>query len=344
MFIKLLFFQILILIILHPKPALAFLSPSTLSLVAASVGSIFWSILIALSVYGIVFYKKVKKYPKLFLILFLLLMLLIGLVINQRLASLKALNNVYDQVGLMENEINLNEITAKELDGFKLFQTKTTVSSVLEIKGATQIEKIELNLIKDMPNILSNIDQFSKSHDILKKDKILFICEGGKSTRLLTTLFRNAGYDAYFARLKTLTKDTNNLLEMPIKKKEISSSSLVVVPFEWSDNKKENIYFTFNLIKPTKFLNDEQVDKLIVKSYEDFNDSQILDNYNIICSFNLHCMFTKYYLDYLGIARAKIFKMSVHEDKYYDGNLYKLPKSLRKDFDNYDDLIQYLNL
>jgi len=336
-------FIIAVCIILCPKPALAFLSPSTLSLVAASLGSIFWSILIGFSVYGVLIYKKAKKYPKLFFSFTFLLIIFIGLVVNQRIAYLKELNNVYDQVSLMENEIDLNVIAPQDLADFKLFQIKTTVSSILEIEGAAQIEKIDLDLIKDMPNILANIDQFSKEHNILRQDKILFICEGGKSTRLLATLFKNAGYDAYFARLKTLTNDANNLLKMPIRKKKTSDSSLVVAPIEWIDNARENIYFTFDLIKPTKFLSDEQINKMHIEYYRDFNDASSIKNYNIMCSFNLHCVFTKYYLDYLGITHAKIFKIPVSQEKYYDGNLYKLPKSLRSSFDNYNEFIEFLN-
>lgn len=333
-------FIISIFIILSPKPTHAFLSPTTLSLVAASIGSIFWGIIISLSVYGVLIYKKAKKYPKISIILTSFIIIIIFLIVNQRIAYLKEINDVYDTVDLMEHEIDLNIISSQELSQYKLFQIKTTVSSILEIKGATQIEKIDLDLIRDFPNILNNIEKFSKEHDITRNNKILFICEGGKSTRLLTILFRNAGYNAHFARLKNIKHDPNNILKLSIKNKTQNNSYLVVVPQEWRSNNKKNIYFTFDLIKQSKFLNSEQINAMQVENYSNFNDRENINQYNIMCSFNLHCVLTKYYLDYLGITQAKIYKIPVSQDKYYDGNLYKLPRYLRSDYLGYEDFIK----
>ena len=241
----------------------------------------------------------------------------------------------------MEHEVDLNLISKEELSEYKIFQTKTTVSSTLVVNGAELIDKIDIDLLKDLPNLLNNIEHLADEYGIKQDDKLLFICEGGKSTRVLAILFDNAGYDASFARLKRLSSTSANLFSTPIERISDEMTSLIVVPYDWRDSNKKDIYYTFDLIKPKKFLSSGQAEALEVVSYDEFEFGD-MENKNVVCSFNLHCVLTKYLLDSQGIGSLDIYKLPVDEELYYDGNLYDLPKSVRDSYDNYDELISDL--
>ncbi|MEE9525353.1 MAG: hypothetical protein V3V78_01980 [Candidatus Woesearchaeota archaeon] len=331
-------FILFFLFILSLKPVLGFLSPSTLTLAAASIGSFVWGAVIIVFVNGALFFKKIKRKPRQTIaISSIVILIALAVIVSQRYVILKEFNEVYEDIPLLEYEVDLNTITEEELLEYKLFQIKTTISSTLTIKNAELIEKIDIDLLGDMPNLLNNIDEFGSEHDITKDDKLLFICEGGKSTQVLAILFNNAGYDAYFARLKRLSTD-KDMIDTPVKKTNNLSSELIVVPLSWRP-RKQDVYFTFDLINPSKFLSEEDEDSLEILPYEEF-DLIELDESNIVCSFNLHCILTKYLLDSHGIRERRIYKIPVDAEDYNDMNLYKLPKSVRDKYDSYGELIQ----
>jgi len=261
--------------------------------------------------------------------------------VYQRYNDIKKMNNVYDDIPLLEFEVDLNTISADQLEEYKLFQIKTTVSSTVMVNNARLIDKIEFDLLEDLPNLFSNIDKFAKEHNITKQDKLLFICEGGKSTQVLSLLFNNAGYKASFARLKRLVNDKNNIINIPIKKNSKLTSKLIVVPYKWRNTKKQDIYITFDLIGLSKFLDKKEIEKLEVVYYEDVKNTTINEK-NIICSFNFHCVLVKYLLDAQGINERKIFKIPIEEELYNDIYLYNLPSDLRETYEDYPHLIEQL--
>lgn len=53
--------------------------------------------------------------------------------------------------------------------------------------------------------------------------------------------------------------------------------------------------------------------------YKDFT-LEMVRGKNIVATFDLHCLLTKYALDHHGIERARIYKIPLSLDRYTDWN------------------------
>ena len=97
----------------------------------------------------------------------------------------------------------LNTIQDEELSKFKIYQIASSKFKVITVRHAKKIPEIDQTqverlMLRDLPEIFFETEQFAQKHRFTKKDKILFVCEGGASSQAAAELFNKAGYSAFF--------------------------------------------------------------------------------------------------------------------------------------------------
>ena len=77
---------------------------------------------------------------------------------------------------------------------------------------------------------------------------------------------------------------------------------------------RPNIYYVFDeepavsLLGDSVFIEEKHMKDFIDVDYREF-DLESLNNSNVVCSSNLHCLLTKYLLDYHGVKKRFIYKI-----------------------------------
>ena len=314
------------------KSAEAFISPTTLSLLAAALGGCLWGVLTILGVNVVLFFKKIR-FRTIIRVVSLVIILVLILIVAQRYQMLRHLNapqysendteSIVDAEGIyevvptyVENEIDLNTLPKEELAKYRYFQVQSTLSPVLTVKNATQIGQLDRQWIDDLPHLFDNLDKFVEEHNIKKTDKLLFVCEGGGSGSKISILFTNAGYNTHFASLKRLSEN-NDIFTLKFTDDLPRTTSLIVVPYDWRDKNKKDVMIDFDFIRIRNVLDWKQRRDIELIDYKDFTPEAI-ENKNLICTYNLHCLLTKYVLDYNGITKRRIYKIPIPAERYKD--------------------------
>ncbi|MBN2423040.1 hypothetical protein JXB41_07485 [Candidatus Woesearchaeota archaeon] len=287
---------------------LAFVSPSTLTLVSESLKSIILNLFVFLIAYAVILLRFFKKKKKLYLLFLFLGLLIISIIVIIRYSALRQINNVYDEIPLQENEIDLSSISEEELSEFKIIQIMSSISDYVKINNAIYIN------FYDLTGLLNDLETSSLKYNISKDDKILFICEGGTS-KIVADKCNKSGYKAYFAGLQRLRNNDNKVISPVFNHNSKISSSIVVVPFSWKNNNKEDIYFLFEGPYGLEFASLDSKYQVRWVNYTDF-DSISINEVNVVCTRNLHCLLTKYLLDYHKIDKINIYKLPQSEEIY----------------------------
>jgi len=277
-------------IVLLATPAFAFLSPSTLTLIANSLGAFLWGLVILASVNAVLIIRKMKEKPKRAVqIISVIILVVLFVVFMQRYYVLKGLNDAYDYVPLDEYEIDLNTLPEEEYLQYKRFQIDGFITANAWVTGAERIvftgSEDFIELFDDDP------DKFAEYYNVTKDDDLLFMCESGRSSRYAANKFRKAGYKTNFARLSRVK--TDSLFSAKYKKGGKISSKLVLVPYKNQDNL---LYVDLGLKFNRYYLEEMEEYDVRMVNHTRVTRDMLLDN-NVVCGINLHCVLTKYFFE-----------------------------------------------
>lgn len=280
-----------------PQNAFAFMSPSTVTLVAAAMNSSIAAILVFAGVNLLLLLRKINRTTKaVFLIMVVSSLIGAGFLFIHRFNAIKKLNDHYVEVPLQVHEIDLNKLSLKELEEYKIV-TIDAEATILDVESMKQLSLPERFVIK---KIFSDFPSFEKEFDLtLYKDKkLLAICEsGGMSSRIAAAL-REKGYDAFYARLsRTYNAE---LLNKYFRFKKKPTASLLVVPYSGQPNR---LFINFDFKRPPRELEENE----IVESPQFLKE--MAEGKNIVCSSNFSCLMTKHFLDLHGIKNRKIYQL-----------------------------------
>ncbi|MBL7157095.1 MAG: hypothetical protein ISS92_02905 [Candidatus Omnitrophica bacterium] len=334
---------LIILFMLVARPAYAFISPNTLNMLSAAMGSAIWAFAAIFFANIFLFFKK-PKFKVLIRVASLITIAALVYFVASRFIELKKLNMedlsdvkvkvpeamtpdeslLYDEIPLDEYEVDLNEMTLEELTQYRFFQIASTADPYIDITGAETIEEPEIEFVKDLPNVFENIEAFAREREIAKDDNLLFICRGGASSSRLAILFNKAGYKASFAMFINLKKD-NGIFTTIYDQEKPHSSNIILEPYSWRNETIPDAYIAFKFIDPLKLLPWESRRKFII-IYPDRFDPRMVKRYNIVCFTNAHSLVTKYFLDYHGIDNATIYKFPIDAQKYRDWDLGEIKR------------------
>lgn len=280
-----------------PQNAFAFMSPSTLTLVAAAMNSSILAILTFAGVNLLLFLRKINRTTKaVFLIMAVSALISAGFIFAHRVNAIEKLNDIYRDVPLLEHEVDLNRLSMGELSKFKIITIDTT-DRILDDEARKNIK-----LSNDMLDLIfSNFSEFEKKVDLqfYKDKKLLAVCEGGNAASEIVRVLRTKGYNAFLARLER-TYNSELLNKYFIFKKKKPASSLIVVPYGGQENK---LFFYFDYSKPPAELRANEI--IEPRQFE----KKMAEGKNIVCSDNFSCLMTKYFLDSHGIKNRKIYQL-----------------------------------
>jgi len=222
-------FVFLILSVFYPTSSLAFLSPSTLTLISSSVTPYLLTIFVSLLVNLILLIKQVKKnLLKFSFFLSFILIIFIFFSFTKNLSILKRINQ------LSPNTINLTR-----LDGWDEFSEYIQSDNLLGEKNedmssmiASEIEKVSINQVANdsqytlvnLGNVSSSIsksvnvsrytwqiinnfsdqttiDSIMAELGLFKKDQLVLYCNSGWTSERIAYILKNHGYNARYAAL-----------------------------------------------------------------------------------------------------------------------------------------------
>lgn len=282
----------------------AFISPSTTAIVASSIGYL-WMVIAAVVANFIIFFRKVKKHYKI-LVIIISFIIIISIVSfgYYRYLLIMDLNAPYDSVSLLENELDLNNLSSNLLYNYTIIGIKPEGIYSSGLAGADRSYMLSFN---QLSLVFMDFHKFEEQYNLSKKDNILIICDNGHSSSELAEMFIEAGYNASFARMsrthnEKLVGEFYNLSQRP-------SSWLIILPYKGEDN-LATIAFPF-----IDYYSLEEEKYVYRFFYSDLNIEN-LEGKNIICFSNLHCALTKSFLDSHGIKNRKIYKISIGGDPY----------------------------
>ncbi len=302
--------------LLIPKPAMAFLPPSLLSLMVASIGGWIWVSFVIVSVNCILIFKFAKKiFKKKIIILFFIILIVFGGFARGRYKEIEDIDRaVLDTSSQLK--IDLNTITNLELKKYRIFRLVRSIYDTLNVDNAEVIKNLEIEDMMQLVFSQATFNEFILENKITKKDKLLFLCEFGGMSRYLAFLFERAGYDAYFASLYLLADNRNNLISAEFIRADDSYPNLEVLPYESRDKQKKDLYLFFGLAYPSNFfiLSDGNWDEVEILPYEKFR-TEMIHKKNIVCSVSLHEMLTRYVLYSKGIEEAQLYKLPIELPK-----------------------------
>jgi len=288
--------------LLFIKESYAFFTPSSLQLLAASIGPWIQFLLIVIITAIITLYMKTKKLwnaniKKILIFTLIILIFIIGfrffglkkintingpfLVSDLSDKSLSQIEEIYDKTWIIYDEkfqeekfIYLDTINSSEYHSYKKI-TIYFMGNEYAIKNNTHIhfdklwEAIYLGPIE--------IENLLISNNISKNDKILFICHTGHGSKLISYYFNKNGYDTYYAKVN----DINNKDFIDSKKiNEYSKTHNIIV--ESINFKKDENYFVFlfdidenNMIGRFSVLVKDKKLKDNIYAIKAFNDTEI---------------------------------------------------------------------
>ena len=282
--------------------ASAFLSPATISIVAASVGSAIWGILILVTANIILFFKQVNKKLLMFISIISLAIFIIFVAISiNNFFEIRHLNEPYDNVQLLRGELDLNNIKVGALEKqYTILNIEAEFSGGLKLKeGISSIE------FSQLVYLYNNFSLFEETFKLNKSKSYLVICDRGYSSSNTAEILNQHGYNVSFARLgRTYNQE---FIEKYFEGKRVSSG-LILVPYSDQSNK---VVFDFNFLPMDK----RYIQDTILLNPNNFSSSN-LSGKNIICLTNFHCVLTKYALDSQGITVMKIYKIPLPYEEY----------------------------
>ena len=174
---------------------------------------------------------------------------------------------------------------------------------------------------------MKKFEKYLKKLNITKKDKLLIICYGGGSSRVISYLFNKYGYDSYYASLNTINneelidseelKNNNNIRNIVIDSLNYDiDEKYYIFLFGVGDEclinhfskligeggLKENIYGIesgrFSIIEIKK-----EHPNIEIANVENVD----IEESEIICLSQLHCLLTQHKIDSLNLGIKKIY-------------------------------------
>lgn len=296
--------MIFLVFLLALKPAAAFLSPSTLSIVAASLMSFIWGIVVIVGVNVLLFFRKAKKNLKKIVLIISICILATILVLSYgNYHKIKEINNEFDDVNLLKYEVDLNSISLRELHSYTILSVET------DTNGPLYLKENYMNIDFDnLTKAITNFSDFETMFNLSKDKKYLVVCERGHSSSMAMEKMSMHGYNASFARLAR-THNYEILAEFYESPKKRPSTGLIIVPY---DDEKDTVVFDFRFIPR----HQELVPKGTLSIDYEYFKPYILEGKNIVCLTNFHCVLTQYALDHAGIKDRKIYKIPIDEKEY----------------------------
>jgi hypothetical protein len=220
---------LLFLFLLGPKQVAGFISPSTLTLIANSIGSMLRAFLVLIVVNAVLIFKKVKRNLKLTVIISVIFFAVAAFFFLHRYHELKAVNEFGPE------NLNWSDVLLElgvELSGKKEFYDKlkniSYNGSIYWPELNISVKKINLEnavLHGNYTRILrvhwdgvinseyfpegyslawkaanaSEVHRIMKNRNISKKDKLLIYCYGGINSKVLAFTLAFHGYNADYA-------------------------------------------------------------------------------------------------------------------------------------------------
>lgn len=255
--------------IIYAKETYAFYSPTSLHLLAASIGPIIKNLLIIVITAIISIGITKKKNKKKILAFAITLLFVLAIVFVVRFTKLKNLNKMDNFVFVDElkdmsldemdqarynkliksNEkfelgrrVDLTSINDSDYDKYK----KVLIVKMKEHKPKDAIENVEFGVIW---NILGSteekegIEDYLTKFNITKEDKLLFLCFGGSLSHLTSYLLYNEGYDTYYGALTEISNQ--KIIDSKKIKEDIKKENIIIDSTSYQDN--EN-YYLFNFM------------------------------------------------------------------------------------------------
>ena len=319
--------------LLDARTSHAFISPGSLAILSAALGSLVWGFTAVIAVNIALFFRRGRLKLAIFAVSAVVLVVMSGAVL-WRYIRIKEINieklkgvvvqaknsaypdefSLFDDIPLIEYELDLNLMTQKEMAGYKLIQIRSSLDPLVFVKGAKVVGETDSIIVDDPATIFINLDKFILDNGIKKSDRLLIICHSGGSSGRVATLLNNDGYNAHFSLLTNL-KSTSLVTTLYDKPKK--DSSIVLVPYEWRDKQKTDAFIRFGFIHPVIDLTKAEQLRFAGIAPENFVP-RLTQQYNIICFSNIHCILTKYFLDKNGVKEARIYKYPLDIAKYRD--------------------------
>jgi rhodanese-related sulfurtransferase len=263
------FIVILVVFLLHIKESYAFFSPSSLQLLASSIGPWIQYLIVIIITTIVSFSIRIKKSKKNIIIGLILVLLIIFVVVGLKYIRLKNLNTISQPAFISEleglpmlkiDEINDNQgikfddsfseeryisfdsLNESEYHDYKKIVVFWYMANEYPLKDAIYIDADDLwegiNFEQEMVNIYLN------EFNISKKNKLLFICYEGWTSQLISYFFYKKGYNSYYGSLNTIDNveyiDSDNL-------KEINNARSIIVDYLDYDIDTKYYLFLFNI-------------------------------------------------------------------------------------------------
>jgi rhodanese-related sulfurtransferase len=308
-------------------PVNAFISPSTLTLVAASVGSLFWGFLVLIGVNIFLFFKKIRKRIRIIvLVLTCILLMAILLQINNKFLILKTINEYGIDSAInsdREWERFLKQFGGEsgeslrglaELNIGKSFQFAGASVSPIKLEDAVRNSSYRIFSVYDADKLSPDVNykktrlcdlvlfpekafyfnQMIEKYSISKTDKIVIFCDHGQTALSVALIFAFRGYNVSYATLTSIGDlrfvNQNEGVDIFIDVlNEEAADTYTYFVFGAEDSLNE---FAGN----TMFIdagNPAEVNKTSIR------------NSKVICEDKMHCFLTIRYLDYLNITDIK---------------------------------------
>jgi len=302
----------------------AFISPSSLTILAQTIGSTIWYLLVSILASIILFFKKSRKLIMVIMVFFLLAFILVT---AYKVHNIKKVNSLviddiedfYEWQDFMK-ELGY-DVTAKDKsEGLNLVLKNTTeiyipdFNKTIEYINLRQAidngsyrlffiypsyrvigldtQQTKLSLLLYRPHDKELFQNLTREYNINKQDNIVIYCETGYSSRTIAVIFAYNGYDVKYSSLKDI--QGSNYLQAN------HESKVLVIPI--SNIKQDSILLAFNP-------DDEKfAEKNNINSIKIYNDKSIdLKDQNIICSDKINCFLTKHYLYYQKSNISEIY-------------------------------------
>jgi rhodanese-related sulfurtransferase len=316
----------------------AFFSPSSLTILAQTIGSTIWYILIGFLASIILFLKKSKK---ILLISLIVILIISSFVIGFRFQETKKLNTrvigdtgsefeqwqeFMSESGFKVYENQSNHDLKTQFDNQKNVYLPTLNKTIKRVNLEKAIQNNNYKMFFIYPHerayvVNSTSSEFGelayfphdkelfkkliKTYNVSKDDKILLYCESGWSAKTIAVIFAYYGYSADYSSLT----DIKNLDYIDSEFVNDYRKEIIVLPLKKGKGDKY-IYFFMNqncIGEPgLKKLGSSIVDNTkFIKIHQSFGKGELLEpgdlkNVKVICKDNIHCFLTRHYLLYIN--------------------------------------------
>jgi len=291
----------------------AFFSPSSLQLLASSIGP--WvQYLLVITITAIISLSIKIKNKKRILTLSLIFFILLLFIILGRFYIIKSLNQhqvgindlqklsydnlkahkpqtiEFNQTFLDSHFVDLNSISLEEYHGFRAIMLEHNPDKEYKLMGAKYIPSTRLwSLLKEN---ISTINNFLNSVNISLNDKLLFVCHHGTMSSIIAYLFSNRGFDSYYSSLVSM--DNPALIKGSLIKDANIQNSIITKPFHLQKNDNFIIFIFgtdeahylcskdgFSLISPEADDFDKISEKMKLISASEFGKTSFLEECEI---------------------------------------------------------------